>query len=330
MSRRDAKPAALLILDENLTIIAANRAFCASFAMDANDAIGSKYFELAGGAWEAPALRCLLEGATDAGQPVQIIRFDLPQGECAPRRLLAEVQQLIYAEPNHTHLMLCLTDVADPSPDAAHGANLHESMALLVREVRHRVTNSLQIVASILLMNARRAPADDARGHLQAAYGRVMAVAALERQLAEQVGDEVGLQDYFARLCASITDSVISEPDRISLRAFVDPVVVSSGTAASLGMIASELIINALKHAFPGERKGTITVSYDANGSHWVLSIGDNGVGIADSSPTPGLGAEIVLALARQLHATVDVADGAPGTITSISYSALGGLGITV
>jgi two-component sensor histidine kinase len=89
----------------------------------------------------------------------------------------------------------------------------------------------------------------------------------------------------------------------------------------SLGLIVTELVINALKHAFPGgDRTGAITVDYSAQGEGWTLNVEDDGVGIlaGEGQGTPGLGTGIVDALAKQLGATVLTTDRAPGTKVSI------------
>jgi two-component system, sensor histidine kinase PdtaS len=86
-------------------------------------------------------------------------------------------------------------------------------------------------------------------------------------------------------------------------------------------LIVTELVINALKHAFPGGKTGEIVVSYDARGSDWRLSVSDNVVGPGDASverPHTGLGTSIVEALARQLDAPVKKSGGPEGTIVSI------------
>lgn len=92
--------------------------------------------------------------------------------------------------------------------------------------------------------------------------------------------------------------------------------------SVSLGLIVTELVINALKHAFPGhEPEGRIAVDYLANGAGWTLSVGDNGIGMPSGEDMePGLGTGIVEALAKQLGATVTVTDRSPGTTVSVVH----------
>jgi len=92
--------------------------------------------------------------------------------------------------------------------------------------------------------------------------------------------------------------------------------------SVSLGLIVTELVINALKHAFPDQRSGKITVDYHSSEQGWSLSVSDNGVGMPHATEThSGLGSTIVQALARKLDAAVQIFDANPGTRVSIVHS---------
>lgn len=129
------------------------------------------------------------------------------------------------------------------------------------------------------------------------------------------------LRSYFTDLCQSITNSMIHDPEQISVRVTVGDSVSDGDTSVSLGLIVTELMINALKHAFPGQRSGRIVVTYHSQGSVWTLSVGDNGIGMPKDPDRrkPGLGTGIIEALAKQLNARIDVTDAAPGTLVSVS-----------
>jgi len=90
-----------------------------------------------------------------------------------------------------------------------------------------------------------------------------------------------------------------------------------------LALIVTELVINALKHAFPDDRMGRIQVDYCARGADWTLSVGDDGVGFSShpGDTKPGLGTSIVQALAKQLGADVDVASKTSGTKVAIVHT---------
>jgi chemotaxis protein methyltransferase CheR len=99
---------------------------------------------------------------------------------------------------------------------------------------------------------------------------------------------------------------------------------LSSSDAVSIGLIVTECVINAYKHAFrPGKMDGRIVVAYEPTGVAWKLSIADNGMGIAIPvflGTKAGLGTSIVNALAQQLHAQVDVVSGESGTTVCITH----------
>lgn len=318
----------LLLLDGDLRIVAASPSFCRVFDFDPRYMIGQEVSALGAGEWDAPELRELLQAATRPGAAMETVEFGLRRRGRNTRRLVAHIERLVYSDPDPIRLILSVADITDATAEATLREAIGRSEALLAREVRHRISNSLQIVASVLLLNARTAKAEEARRHLHAAHSRVMAVAALEQRLSNTSHGMVDLESYLTELCTNLSASAIADPGKVSLRTFVDPFVVNASTAASMGMIVTELVINALKHAFPGGRPGHVTIAFDAQGPDWVLSVGDNGVGMPEV-PTHGLGTDIVKALTKQLHATVTVADAGPGTVTSICRSHLAAAGLS-
>ncbi|THD63705.1 sensor histidine kinase, partial [Phenylobacterium sp.] len=135
--------------------------------------------------------------------------------------------------------------------------------------------------------------------------------------------NEVELRPYFKQLCQSLGASMIHDPEQLSLDVTADESVVKPNVSVSLGLIVTELVINALKHAFPDGRTGKIVVDYHARGPNWSLSVTDNGVGMPQdpADARPGLGTSIVEALARQLDAVVQVAAAHPGTAVTVARS---------
>ena len=134
---------------------------------------------------------------------------------------------------------------------------------------------------------------------------------------------DIEVHAYFTRLCDSISASMIGDAGRISLAAEGGEGVIEARVAVSLGLIVTELVINALKHAFSDGRPGRITVDYSFHGPNWVLCVRDDGVGVSSARATvqTGLGTSIVQALARQLDATVELIPEQPGTKVSIHHT---------
>ena len=94
------------------------------------------------------------------------------------------------------------------------------------------------------------------------------------------------LRPYFTALCESIGASMIRDHEQLTLSVMADDSTTTADTSVSLGLIVTELVINALKHAFPDNRKGKIMVDYHARGPNWDLSVGDDGVGMP-TDPQP-------------------------------------------
>jgi two-component sensor histidine kinase len=150
-----------------------------------------------------------------------------------------------------------------------------------------------------------------------------MSIATLQKQLAVTELKTVNLRSYFADLCQSISASMIDNPERLTLDTIVHDTTTNSDVSVSMGLIVTELVINAIKHAFPAETKGgRVTVSFEASdGGAWLLSVSDNGSGMpVGKKREPGLGTGIVEALSKQLVATVSVIDAKPGTRVEIRH----------
>jgi two-component sensor histidine kinase len=232
-------------------------------------------------------------------------------------------QKLDYGNGESVRLLLAVSDVTDARIAEKLKDDMLKEKAILLQELQHRVANSLQIIASVLMQSARKVQSDESRGHLYDAHQRVMSVAALQQQLAASKTGDVELRPYFSALCDSIGASMIRDHNQISLDVTVDESTTSADVSVSLGLIVTELVINALKHAFPGDRNGKITVDYCSNGPNWTLSVTDNGVGMAPGaiSVKRGLGTNIIEALAKQLRAAIKVEDTDPGTAVYIAHT---------
>jgi len=309
----------LLLLDGELIIIAASRSFCSAFGLDIAAVDGQPIATLGHGEWQAPRLRSLLTATASGGAAVDAYELDLAV-DPVPRRLIVTATRLDYDDAA-VRLLVAFDDVTERRLTDARQRQLVQEKAILLQELHHRVANSLQIIASVLMQSARRTASDEVRGHLADAHRRVMSVAALQRQLFEVDGDVVPLRPYFEQLCASIGASMIADPERVRIEVMVDASRVPAESSISLGLIVTELVINALRHAFPEERHGCIRIEYHVSEAGWQLSVADDGIGMGGSGvpPVPGLGTTIVNALVERLKARLVVSDAGPGTRVTIA-----------
>jgi two-component sensor histidine kinase len=316
-----ASPAPLLLLDGELTVIAASTSFCDAFDTKSEELTGHPLYALDAGEWDCPELRSLITATVSDDETPEARAIALKQPRGRARHLIVQAKRLVYLDLEQTRILVAVSDVTDAQADAALKEDAARDNLVLLQEVRHRVANSLQIIASILLQTARKTTSDETRGHLKDAHDRVMSVAALERLLSTSETGDVDVHAYFKSLCESISASMIDEPDHISLTVIGGEGAVEARVLVGLGLIVTELVINALKHAFPDGRTGKITVDYDFHGPNWVLCVRDDGVGASLKAPArTGLGTSIVRALAGQLNAAVEVTPQHPGTQVSIEH----------
>ena len=313
--------APVLLLDDSLGVIAASRSFGDTFGLDAASLPGLTLAELGEGEWAVPQLGSLLKATAAGFAEIDAYEMDLVRKGRMSRRLVVNARKLDYFDAGHVRLLMSAADVTDARINEKLKDDLLREKEILLQELQHRVANSLQIIASVLMQSARRIRSDKARGQLRDARNRVMSIAAMQRQLSiSRIGD-VALRAYFTDLCDSIGASMIVDQDRLSLTVDADESMASADVSVSLGLIVTELVINALKHAFPHHRKGSILIEYRSQAPGWRLSVRDTGIGLpADRAQIkPGLGTGIVEALARQVGAVVTVADAAPGTLVTIT-----------
>jgi two-component sensor histidine kinase len=311
----------LVLLDGNdLTVIAVSQSFCRAFEIDSATVPGGAFSKLGAGEWDVPQLTSLLRATAVGYAAVDNYEMDLCREGHEDRRLVLNVQKLDYrGSDGDVRLLLSASDITDARMAARLKEEMLKERTVLLQEMQHRVANSLQIIASVLMHNARQVQSSESRSHLLDAHKRLMSVAALQRQLAASAVGDVELRPYFKALCDSISASMIRDRSQLTLEVSVDDSITPANVSVSLGLIVTELLINALKHAFPGDRKGKIEVNFKSRGANWKLSVIDNGIGMpTDAAAKPGLGSSIVQALAAQLHASVEIADARPGTAVSI------------
>lgn len=314
--------APVLLLDGDLNVLAASASFSRTFGLDPAGIIGRPVFALGHGEWDVPQLRSLLTTTVTGAAEVDAYELDLQAPGEPVRRLVLNARNLSYGAPGTVRLMLTLADVTDARDGEALRDRLVLEKGVLLQELQHRVANSLQIIASVILQTARKAQSDETRMYLTDAHSRVMSVAELQRQLSETSVGDVELRVYFTALCNSIGASMIRDPGQIALSVDADESHSTADVSVSLGLIVTELVINSLKHAFPDGASGGIIVRYRSEGPDWTLSVTDNGVGLPKdpADAEPGLGTSIVRALAQQLKADITAASANPGTTVSISH----------
>jgi two-component sensor histidine kinase len=173
----------------------------------------------------------------------------------------------------------------------------------LLKEVHHRVKNNLQVVDSLLRLQADAFPDPRLREVVNETANRIDVIAAIH-ELLYQSADlaRVDLDAFVRRLCRSLAAIHVDGARASRIETHVEPVTLDLPRAVPVGLIFNELISNALKHAFPAGRRGTIEIELRASGTMIVASVRDDGIGLPDPVPSGSLGLQLVRLLAEQLR----------------------------
>ncbi|WP_119461001.1 CheR family methyltransferase [Rhodospirillaceae bacterium SYSU D60014] len=195
---------------------------------------------------------------------------------------------------------------------------------VLLKELNHRIKNSLQLVASLLALQSRTVP-KEAQQQLAEATSRINAVARVHQRLYQRSEiDRVDFGAYLHEFCADLADTLGMANRAVHLRIEAEPVELPTDQVIPLALIINELITNAFKYAFPGDSIGTIAVEsrLEADGT-LQITVRDDGAGlpvnVADE--TGGLGMKLINALAHQLDARFEILPGSRGAAFQIRLS---------
>ncbi len=317
----------ILALDQQLRVIAASRSFYSTFKVTPADTQGRLLYALGDGQWDIPKLRVLLEKIIPEKGVMEDYEVEHEFPGLGHRTMRLNARQIFNEDGANRTILLGLEDITIRRALESEKDELLREKDVLLEELQHRVANSLQIIASIILMKARVVQSEETRFHLQDAHKRVLSIAAVQKQL-HASGATVAIEvvPYLTSLCDSLSTSMIGDSRPIVLKVVGDSGTATSRQAESLGLIVTELVMNALKHAFPDEKaEGHITVGYEVIGTNWKLSVSDNGVGKPPSGvfaqPRSGLGTGIVKALSQQLGAQVETVATLKGTTVSVTHA---------
>ena len=323
----------LLVLDGDLTVLAVSRSYCSIFRVQYQDVLGRALYVLGDGQWRIPALHTILEKIVRERAPMDGFEVDHVFPGIGRRVMLLNARKVFYADHARSSVLFAFEDVTERRTIEREKEELlrqTEELLLqkdvLLRELEHRVGNSLQMIASILMLKVRSVGSDETRLHLRDVYQRVMAIAAVQQHLHTSARfDHIEIGPYLTSLCESLAESMIGDSRSISLLVRVNGGTAEYATAVSLGLIATELVINALKYAFPRERpSGQVFVDYHFDVLDWKLTVSDNGIGKAEGQIADGkggLGTTLVKALAQQLDAEVEVLSGPEGVVVSLTHA---------
>ena len=178
----------LVVLDQDLRVVAASRSFYRTFKIDPDETEGKLLYELGDGEWDIPKLRSLLEkilpadGAIEAGA-IEAYEVEHEFPGIGRRTMCLNARKVFYEAGARANILLGIEDITERLHLGARKGRSVAAERHVARGIQHRVANSLQIIASIIMMKARAVESEETRRHLHDAHQRVMSVAAVQQHL---------------------------------------------------------------------------------------------------------------------------------------------------
>jgi len=322
----------LLVLDCTFNVATASRSFLREFDVISEKVVRHSVYEILDGHFNVVGLAKLIENALTehtVSEKFEINSFFPGIGQ---RIFIVGVSEVLLPQNSNKAILLSFHDVTqrrlienEKADLLANTQKLLEEKRVLLLEMRHRIFNSLQIIANILMMKTRATASQETRKHLEDAYARVMSVATIQRHIDDAARTEtVKLAPYFTKICESLAHSMIDDEWRASVRYQFDDASVASAEAVSLGLILTELVINSLKYGFPTNRADAeVVVKFETSGTNWRLTVSDNGVGRPHdgAGSGDGLGSTLVKALAQQVKAQIETVNSEHGLTVAITHA---------
>jgi chemotaxis protein methyltransferase CheR len=311
----------LLVLDPDLTVRFANRSFGNTFAVTPEDAVGRKLYELGNGQWDIPELRSLIETVLPERTTIEAFEVDRVFPSIG-RRVMVLNARMVYRPGKRTQqVLLAIEDVTERRRLEHEHAVAHERIVALLQELGHRIKNSLQIIISVVSLEARNHKSDEGKAALERVSNRIAALGRLYSMLGEANSvEEVDAASYLEALCRELIESVQKENgNTIALKTDIESEPLPVDRAIPLGLIVNELVTNAVKYAFPSETGGTVVVTLKRIPGELRLMVSDDGKGVDPRRADSGLGGRLVESFARQLGGQVKRESGNKGTIVYLT-----------
>lgn len=205
----------------------------------------------------------------------------------------------------------------------AYAQHLHRMVRQkenLLREMHHRVKNNLQIVMSLMRMGARRTKSKPVVALVADMEERVFAMSLVfEMVYRSSLSGDVNMRGYMAKLVDAISASYATEQQGVAISLAVEEICFNSDRLGVAGLLVTELVTNALKHAFPEQHHPRIDIRIRQEGANVVMHVADNGCGFEHSSVRRSLGMTMIAAFVQQLEGVIDF-DFAHGTHVSVRF----------
>ncbi len=266
----------LVVLENDLTIVTASKAFLTIFGSTQAETFGRRVSELGQHQWDVPALRHLMDKVLPENKPIE--NFEIEDDFPGLGRRVFNLNARKISQPgNHAHRMLLVFE------DITDRKQRERDAQMLTNEISHRIKNNLQIVVGLIAYEIKWSIAASVPG-LKAMQARIGAIAKLYDLLSHSSrGETVAIDTYLAEIAKAMSASLLGNQSGIEITVKAEPLEIDPDRAVPLGLLVNELATNAIKHAFPGG-KGHVVLGAARIGDEIELTVVDDGVGMKDKA----------------------------------------------
>jgi PAS domain S-box-containing protein len=306
----------LVVLESDMTVVTASKAFVTIFGITQAEASGRRVSELGQHQWDVPALRHLMDKVLPENKPIE--NFEIEDVFPGLGRRVFNLNARKISQPgNHAHRMLLVFE------DITDRKQRERDALTLTNEISHRIKNNLQIIVGLIAYEVRSTPKPCVQGY-RSMQTRIGAIAQLYDLISHSSrGGAVALDGYLKEIAKSVSASLLSNASKIRIDVKAEPLEIDPERAVPFGLLVNELATNAIKHAFPKEA-GRVVLSARRIGEEMELAVADDGVGMpkTDGAAAPEKrGGDYVAIFVRQLSGTIVPAKSdTPGTTVTIRF----------
>jgi PAS domain S-box-containing protein len=290
----------LVVLESDMTVVTASKAFLTMFGITQAEARGRRVSELGQHQWDVPALRHLMDKVLPENKPFE--NFEIEDVFPGLGRRVFNLNARKISQPgNHAHRMLLVFE------DISDRKQRERDALTLTNEISHRIKNNLQIIVGLIAYEVRTTPKQCVQGY-QSMQMRIGAIAQLYDLISHSSrGGAVALDGYLKEIATSVSASLLGKASRIRIDVKAEPMEIDPERAVPFGLLVNELATNAIKHAFP-QGAGRVVLSVRQIGGDLELIVADDGVGIQQGNVAKApekRGADYVAIFVRQLGGSI-------------------------
>jgi len=312
----------LLSLDQDLRVVTISRSFCDFFKVKPEETVGKLVYDLGNKQWDIPKLRELLEEILPRKTSFDDYEVEHDFATIGRRTMLLNARQISHESGDRRTILLAMEDITERKEIEKANKALLDRNSLILREVHHRIKNSMNALRSMLQLQADSMNDPGAIAALNDTDGRLVSMMTLYDKLYRSVEySDLSIKDYLQ----SLVDEVLAnfpKAGSIHVEKHLDDFRLDARVMQSIGIIVNELLTNIMKYAFKGSETGLIRVSASLKDGMARIIVADDGAGVPESvnfDNSPGFGLMLVRTLSEQIGGTITM-DRTQGTIVTVAF----------